>query len=142
VPECGNTQIDLYYPPKIEVVDGRGHGPQLLVGHIWQVTPPEHCAPPTETTPPPTETTPPPTETTPPPTETTPPPTETTPPPTTQPAGPIITVTPPPAPAPVPPQEEGLAETGSSSTLPLIGLGTLLLGAGIVLSLLGRRQTA
>jgi LPXTG-motif cell wall-anchored protein len=39
--------------------------------------------------------------------------------------------------APAPPR---LAETGSSATIPLLGIGSLLLLAGMGLSLAGRRQ--
>jgi LPXTG-motif cell wall-anchored protein len=35
-----------------------------------------------------------------------------------------------------------LAETGSDSTVPIVVLGILLLGAGIGLSVVGRRRTA
>jgi hypothetical protein len=160
-PDCGNVQTDLYFGRNepdhgiiTHVTYPEGHGGRFIDGGLWPrggfkdsdrpSCKPSHSPTPTESpsptptkSPSPTPTTPSPT-----PTDTTVPPTETpTPPPTTQPAGPVIPVTPPPAAAPVPPQED-LAQTGSSATLPLIGLGTLLLGAGIVLSLLGRRQTA
>lgn len=49
-----------------------------------------------------------------------------------------VTILPPPAP-PAPPV---LAETGSNSTLPLIGIGLGLLVSGVALRLLGRRRTA
>jgi len=37
VPACGNVQIDLYYPPKIEHVDIGGHGAQFIAGKIWTI---------------------------------------------------------------------------------------------------------
>jgi hypothetical protein len=51
-------------------------------------------------------------------------------------AGPIVEVPTAPAPATTP----VLASTGSNATIPLLGIGVALLGAGIVLSLLGRRR--
>jgi LPXTG-motif cell wall-anchored protein len=118
---------------------------------------------PTETTPTPTPTesttapTPTPTESTTPPTPTesttapTPTPTDSTTPPTPTPApttplsgllppgaapGPIVAVPTTPAP-PAPPV---LASTGSDATVPLLGIGGVLLVAGIGLSVLGRRR--
>ena len=153
VPDCGALQIDLYFPPEVTEVTGRGHDGQLIqgLGYLWrwyESGKPKQCTPPAEetTSPPPAEetTTPPPAETTTPPpaeeTTTPPPPQETTTavPPTQPIAGPIIKVpsTPPVRTPPV------LAETGSDSTVPLLGLGIALLGAGIGLSLLGRRRAA
>jgi LPXTG-motif cell wall-anchored protein len=160
LPPCGAYQIDLYFPPQIDEVTIAGHGQQLLAGALKDTardcstpsntdttTPVETTTPPEETTsPPPTtpveSTTPPATTTTSaPPTETqvVPPPST---PPTTQPnqGPPPIPVTPPAgSPPPVPPQ---LAETGSNSTIPLVGLGALLLTGGVVLSVVGRRRTA
>jgi hypothetical protein len=166
VPKCGNLQIDLYFPPEITTVTSKGHKGQFIAGSIWTTVKkngkPKPCTPvptPTETTPvpTPTETTPvpTPTETTPvpTPTETTPvpTPTETTPVPTPTETTPVPTTAPPTgglgAPIPVvppqaPPAPPALAETGSSGTVPLLGLGIALLGAGVGLSLLGRRRTA
>jgi hypothetical protein len=64
VPTCGNVQIDLYYPPKIEHVTGAGHGSQFIAGLIWSIGGPNgqpaECEHPT-TTPPTTPSTTPPT---------------------------------------------------------------------------------
>jgi len=164
LPACGNVQADLYYPPEITDVDINGTGPRFIAGFIWSIGgppgQPAECAPPTSpsptspsptspsptspspTSPSPTSpspTSPSPTSpspTSPSPTSTVPVPTETT--TTPPPIGQPIPV-PPPAVASVPPPHK-LAETGSSSTIPLIGLGAILLGAGIGLSLVGRRR--
>jgi LPXTG-motif cell wall-anchored protein len=167
VPDCGNAQIDLYFAPKQNDVDTNGtarfiagflfsmaNGQSAPHGQPGNCTPPT-TPPPTTTPPPPTTTvppttTPPPTTTTPPPpptTTTTPPPTTTVPPTTTE-APPITTVVPPTTTAPpiaapipvLPHQPTRLAETGSNSTIPLLGLGSLLLASGIGLSLVGRRR--
>jgi hypothetical protein len=170
VPDCGNAQMDLYRAPKQDDVDTSGtarfiagiiysigaNGQAAPHGHPAPCTPPPPPTttppPPTTTTPPPPTTTPPPPTTTPPPPPTTTPPTTTTPPPTTTPpttteAPPITTIVPtttaPPAAAPIPvlPQQPTrLAETGSNSTIPLLGLGSLLVASGIGLSLAGRRR--
>ena len=153
VPDCGNVQIDLYYPPEITAVTAAGHGDQFIEGYIWSIGGPnghpKECEPtptptPTDTetpTPTPTDTetpTPTPTETeTPSPTPTESSPTPPAPSPTEGQGGPVP-VLPPQAPH-TPPV---LAETGSNSTVPLLGLGILLLTAGIGLSLVGRRRTA
>lgn len=158
VPNCGNVQIDLYLPPEITTVDRAGHGSQLIKGYLW--TPgaenghPKQCQPsPSPTTPSPTPTTPSPAPTSPSPTVTTPAPT--TPAPTTTPVptpSETVPVTPTPAPtsglgAPIPvtpaptsPAPPALAETGSDSTIPLIGLGGVLLVAGTGLSLAARKR--
>jgi LPXTG-motif cell wall-anchored protein len=118
VPACGNVQADVYYPPEIKVIDRNGTGPSvLLAGTIWQITPPSECVQ-HSTSPPPSH----------------------SPPPRPKPAPPpIVQPIPVPPAAPKPPQ---LAATGSNSTVPLVGLGAILLGAGIGLSLIGRRRTA
>jgi len=167
LPACGNVQADLYYPPEIPDIDINGTGPGLIAGYIWQISPPTECKPAT-TTPSATETTPSATETTASettasvaettasPTETETPtgnPTETTPSatPTTTPATTPATTTtiapPPPIGRPIPlppvgppPPPQQLPMTGSNSTIPLVGLGLVLLGSGIALSLIGRRR--
>jgi LPXTG-motif cell wall-anchored protein len=147
-----------------------GHSGQLIKGSIFRFVDssgqPVTCQPttptpsptgtstPPETTPPaptPTETTgsPTPTETsgspTPTETSTAPAPTESsTAPETTTPAAVVPPATPGPV-APIPtvpaqPTTPVLASTGSNATVPLIGIGVALLGAGIALSLLGRRR--
>jgi LPXTG-motif cell wall-anchored protein len=160
VPTCGNAQIDLYYPPEIDEIDINGTGERLLAGYIWSIDAenghPKDCAPPSSSTPPPTSPSTPPTST--PPTST--PPTSpsttspSTPPSSTPPSSPPAPSTPPSstgAPIPIPPpvtpppvtpptHPSRLAQTGSSSTLPLLGLGLVLLGSGVGLSLLGRRR--
>jgi LPXTG-motif cell wall-anchored protein len=145
VKDCGAMQTDLYWwgPRGIieKVTYPEGHQGAFLAGGMWahldehgKVKP---CKPetptPTPTTPKPT-----PTETTPVPT-----PTETTPAPTATPSpteglgAPVpVETTPAPTAPPV------LAETGSNSTVPLLGLGILLLSVGIGLSLVGRRRIA
>ena len=78
VPDCGNVQIDLYYPPEITAVTAAGHGDQLIEGYIWSIGGPnghpKECEPTPTPTPTDTETpTPTPTDTetpTPTPTET------------------------------------------------------------------------
>jgi len=144
LPACGNVQADLYYPPEITDVDINGTGPRFIAGFIWSIGgppgQPAECVPPPSSSPPTTSPSSPPPSSPPTtsPSSTVPVPTESTtaPPPTGRP----IPV-PPPAVAPVPPPRK-LAETGSSSTVPLIGLGAILLGGGIGLSLVGRRRDA
>jgi hypothetical protein len=141
VPDCGNVQIDLYLPPELKTVDISGHpGSQYIAGYIWSPGSenghPKDCKPPTTS-----PTTPCPTPTTPSPTPTTPSATPTTTAPVTPTASPTSGLG---APIPVPPQQAPpappvLAETGSNSTIPLIGLGGFLLVAGIGLSLVGRK---
>src|SRR5215475_9087716 len=128
LPACANVQADLYYPPEIPDIDINGTGPGLIAGYIWQISPPSECKPET-TTPSPTQTTPSPTETSPSPVPTT---TTIAPPP------PIRPIPLPPVGPPPPPQQ--LPVTGSNSTIPLVGLGLVLLGSGIALSLIGRRR--
>jgi LPXTG-motif cell wall-anchored protein len=152
VPTCGNLQIDLYtgYPIK-QIGPGGTPRSKLIFAALWSVGGknghPVLCT--TPTTPPPTTTAPP----TPAPTTSvpsTPPPTTPSAPPTTSAVAPpvetpsevpstpapqpIDVVTPPTATTPV------LASTGSDATIPLIGIGTVLLVAGVGLSLLGRRR--
>jgi hypothetical protein len=163
VPTCGNAQIDLYYPPTQDDVDINGTA-RFIGGDIFSIGGenghPASCTPPVETTTPPVETTtpppvesssppvesssPPPVESSSPPVESSSPPVESSSPPATSPAA-VVTVVPtetvPPIAAPIPvlPQSPPrLAETGSNSTIPLLGLGSLLLLAGIGLSLAGR----
>ncbi len=170
VPTCGNAQIDLYYPPKQDDVDIKGTarfiGGEIFSiggenGHPADCTPPpvesssppvesssppvESSSPPVESSSPPVESSSPPVESSSPPVESSSPPVESSPPATT--IAPTPTVAPtrsvPPIAAPIPvlPQSPPrLAETGSNSTIPLLGLGSLLLIAGIVLSLAGRRK--
>jgi LPXTG-motif cell wall-anchored protein len=163
LPGCGAVQVDLYLPPEITTVTTTtGHRGQLIKGAIFRFVDSygkpivcEQPTPPTTTTAPPTETTTaPPTETTTatPPETTTAPPTGTTtaaPTPTTTAAGTIAPAAPPsvsagpvvPVPTtPAPPAPPVLASTGSNATIPLIGIGVALLGAGIGLSLVGRRR--
>jgi len=159
LPACANVQADLYYPPEIPDIDINGTGPGLIAGYIWQISPPTDCKPAT-TTPSATETTPSATETTASVAETTPSATETptqTPTQTTPSATPTTTTTtatttttiaaPPPIGRPIPlppvgppPPPQQLPMTGSNSTIPLVGLGLVLLGSGIALSLIGRRR--
>jgi len=163
LPACANVQADLYYPPEIPDIDINGTGPGLIAGYIWQISPPSECKPETttpsptetspsalETSPSPTETSPSPNETSPSPTETSPSPTPTTPSPTETSPSPVPTTTtiaPPPPIRPIPlppvgppPPPQQLPVTGSNSTIPLVGLGLVLLGSGIALSLIGRRR--
>jgi hypothetical protein len=107
--------------------------------------PVESSSPPVESSSPPVESSSPPVESSSPPVESSSPPVESSPPATT--TAPPVTVAPthsvPPIAAPIPvlPQSPPrLAETGSNSTIPLLGLGSLMLIAGIVLSLAGRRK--
>jgi LPXTG-motif cell wall-anchored protein len=151
VPDCGNVQIDLYTGFPIKKVNAGGHPKsKLIFAALWSIGGPNGhpavCAP--ETTPPST--------TSPAPTTTAPsspaPPTTSPAAPTTSaasvppvatspgpppPAQPIVEATPPSVATTPPPV---LASTGSSTTIPLLGLGVALLGAGIGLSLLGRRR--
>jgi LPXTG-motif cell wall-anchored protein len=153
IPTCGNVQIDLYTGPPITEVGSAGH-PQskLIFAELWSIGGPNGhpamCTP--ETTPPPTTT---PAPTTSAPSSPAPPTTSPAVPPTTSaaapvppvatspgtipPAQPIVVATPPSVATTAPPV---LASTGSSTTIPLLGLGAALLGAGIGLSLLGRRR--
>ena len=151
VPTCGSVQVDLYFPPEITTLHRAGHGSQLIQGYIWknfEGGKPKLCD----------ESTPTPTPTTPSATPTTPTTSPTTPAPTTPSETPSVTptttapVTPTPspteglgAPIPVPPQQSPpappvLAETGSDSTIPLLGLGGALLLVGVGLSVVGRRR--
>lgn len=140
VKDCGGMQTDLYWwGPKgvIEKVTyPEGHAGVLIrgKGELWANLDEDgkvkECKP---TTPTPTPTTPAPTPTTPAPTT----PAAPTPSPTEGLGAPIPVV--PPEAAPAPPQ---LAETGSDSTVPLLGIGILLLVAGVGLSVVGRRRTA
>jgi LPXTG-motif cell wall-anchored protein len=155
IPTCGNVQIDLYTGYPIKKV-GAGGTPRskLLLAALWSVGGPNghptpcapETAPPTTTSPaPPTTTAPAPPTTTPAAPPTTPsttsaapvPPVSTSPEATPSPAQPIVEVTPPSLGTATPPV---LASTGSNATVPLIGIGLALLGAGIGLSLLGRRR--
>jgi len=102
VPDRGNVQIDLYYPPEITDVDVDGTGAPFLAGAIWQIAAPSDCEEQTSGPPPPSH-------------STTPP----KPPKNTSPAAPaVVQPIPVPPAAPKPPQ---LAETGSNSTVPLVG---------------------
>lgn len=150
LPDCGNVQIDLYLGRPlgrpIETVDANGHpANRLLAGLLGSIGgpngQPKECeetpTPPVTPsgTPSPTPTTPTATPTPPAATPTTPPPPTTAPP--TEGLGAPIPVTPPAVRTP-----PVLAQTGSDSTVPLVGLGMLLLAAGVGLSLVGRRRSA
>lgn len=166
VPTCGNVQIDLYKGQSIPTIGKAGHPrDRIIFGYIWSVGgqpgSPKPCV--TETTSPtPTPTTASPTPT--PTVTTTPAPTPTatvtTPPPpaTTTPAETTSAAVPPPAtspatseepPAPVVvvppqvvqvPQPPVLAQTGTDTTLPLLGIGGALVLGGLGLTLFGRRR--
>jgi LPXTG-motif cell wall-anchored protein len=167
VPTCGNVQIDLYKGQSIPTIGKAGH-PQdkIIFGYIWSVggkpgqpkpcvtettspTPTPTTASPTPTatvttTPAPTPTA---TVTTPAPPTATTPPAETTsaavPPPATSPApvegtpAPVVVVPPKVVQVPTTPV---LAQTGSDTTLPLLGIGGALVLGGLGLTLFGRRR--
>jgi hypothetical protein len=163
LPDCGAVQVDLYTAPEITAVTTTaGHRGQLVKGEIFRFVDdtgaPVTCQPSTPT-PSPTTSSPSAPETTTPvpsPSETTgtpaPTPSETTPaqPPSESESTTPAAVKPPATPGPVtpvpttpaPPATPVLASTGSNATIPLIGIGTALLGLGIGLSLLGRRRRA
>jgi LPXTG-motif cell wall-anchored protein len=148
VTDCGAMQTDLYWwvPKGIveKVTYPEGHAGVFLAGGLWarldeqgkviQCKPESPTPSPTTTPAAPTTSTP----TTPAPT--TPAPTTSAPKPTPSPTeglgAPIV------VPMQTPPPPPVLAETGSDSTVPIVGLGILLLGAGIGLSVVGRRRTA
>jgi LPXTG-motif cell wall-anchored protein len=156
IPTCGNGQIDLYRAPAEDNV-GISGTPRLIAGSIFSVggapghpasctPPPESSSPPSESSSPPPASSSPPVESSSPPPASSSPPTESTtppPPPSTTPAAtPTTTIAPIGGAIPVvpPAQPPQLAQTGSNSTLPLVGLGSLLLASGIGLSLAGRRR--
>lgn len=159
LPDCGAVQVDLYTAPEITTVTTTaGHGGQLVKGEIFRFVDdtgkPVTCRP-TTPTPTPTTSSPSAPETTTPvptPSESTgtpaPTPSETTPTPSESESTTPAAVVPPATPGPVtpvpttpaPPAAPVLASTGSNATIPLIGIGTALLAAGIGLSLLGRRR--
>ena len=142
VTDCGAMQTDLYWwgPKGIvgKVTYPEGRAGVFLAGGLWARLDEQgkviQCKP---ETPSPSPTAPP---TTAPPTTAAP--TTSAPPPTASPTeglgAPVVIPVhiPPPPPPPV------LAETGSNSTVPIVGVGILLLGAGIGLSVVGRRRTA
>jgi hypothetical protein len=135
VKDCGSMQTDLYWWGPEGVVEKvtypQGHGDAYVDGGLWsnkdETGRVKACTPSPSPSPSPSTSVP------------TPPAEGRTPvtPPTQPVAGPVVKVPAPPV-AAAPPQ---LAQTGSDSTLPVLGLGVLLLGAGIGLNLLGRRRS-